>query len=127
MVHRDAQTVRISEPGRSTSNYLGIATGDPYSRPLVQTPTTRMPSRDGSAAIQDSSSATATSPSEEVPSTDVDSSTQLNSRLGQRRMVNPYDLSHIFPDIYNEPEPPSFEDMTNQSLDLLEMTVVSPT
>ncbi|OEH75814.1 hypothetical protein cyc_05035 [Cyclospora cayetanensis] len=122
VVYRDPQTTRISEPGRSTSSYMGIA-AEPdrrYSaRSLPPTPSAHIPDTGTppGASLPEAAQMTMENENTEV---------QGSNSLGRRRIMNPYDLSHIFPDIYQAEQPPSYESMTNQSLALLEMTALNP-
>lgn len=77
--------------------------------------------------VPESSSTSSTSEEEPQPAETEDESAEAETsgRLGERRVMNPYDLSHIFPDIYQDQQPASYENMTNQSLALLEMTTIN--
>ncbi|CDJ41159.1 hypothetical protein ETH_00023955 [Eimeria tenella] len=128
---RDPRGATYTQAGRTTSSFMGIASTDSYSpyspgRPSGGTPGTPEGS-DGAQTAETTSAETTTVEEEESEPTEEDESTEVQSsgRMGERRTMNPYDLSHIFPDIYQEEQPPSHENMAHQSLELLEMTALN--
>lgn len=120
--------MRYTQSGRTTSSFMGIASGDPYSSYSSRGAQGNQPADQPESGDPESSS-TGTSDGEETESTDTEeeesAEVESSGGLGTRRVMNPYDLSHIFPDIYQEEQPPSYENMTNQSLALLEMTTIN--
>ncbi|KAL8455058.1 hypothetical protein Emag_001083 [Eimeria magna] len=132
VVFKEPPSQMNREVGRSVSNYLGIGGEDrspspttnnssnsnnsssSYTPPLIQNTTPAGPSSTSSVEQSAAESAEETETTEGVAPS-----------LMERRTVNPYDLSHIFPDIYSNPEPPLTESLMHQSLPLLEMTVVA--
>ncbi|CDI83135.1 hypothetical protein, conserved [Eimeria praecox] len=116
-----------TQSGRTTSSFMGIASGDPYSPYYSQGRQGSQPTGQVGNGGPDNSS-TSTSDEESEPTEDEDEEsvkTESSSTVGGRRIMNPYDLSHIFPDIYQEEQPASYGDMTSQSLALLEMTTIN--
>lgn len=117
VVYRDPQTTVHSEAGRTVSNYLGIASDDPFSRSVSR--------GSGGSAFASNASPPPPTPEEEQPETEAPAGPPqagLTGEMNVRRIVDPYDLSHIFPDIYHQSSAPAYHEMTNQSLDFLEMT-----
>ncbi|CDJ60886.1 hypothetical protein, conserved [Eimeria maxima] len=117
---------RYTQSGRTTSSFMGIASGDPYSSYSRYGQGSQMANQPA-GDVPESSSTSSTSEEEPQPAETEDESAEAETsgRLGERRVMNPYDLSHIFPDIYQDQQPASYENMTNQSLALLEMTTIN--
>ncbi|CDJ65027.1 hypothetical protein ENH_00003330 [Eimeria necatrix] len=128
---RDPRGATYTQAGRTTSSFMGIASTDsysPYSSARPSGDTSRTPAgSDGAGTAETTSAETTTAEEEESEPTEEGESTEVQSsgRMGERRTMNPYDLSHIFPDIYQEEQPPSHENMAHQSLELLEMTALN--
>ncbi|CDJ35633.1 Protein Ccdc146, related [Eimeria mitis] len=120
---------RYTQSGRTISSFSGIASGDPYSSYFSQRRQGNQPTSDqaGSGDAESSSAGSTTEGETQPTETEEGESAEAGSsgRIGGRRVMNPYDLSHIFPDIYQEEQPASYENMTSQSLALLEMTTIN--
>ncbi|KAL8437440.1 hypothetical protein ACSSS7_000912 [Eimeria intestinalis] len=133
VVYKDPQGQASHEVRRSISNYLGIGGEEKPANPMMSNS-----SSSGSiinsykpSGVQYSGAPSPGAPAFEQAATDrVEETGERGetegraSTLTERRTVNPYDLSHIFPDIYANTEEPSTESLMHQSLPLLEMTVV---
>ncbi|KAL8274226.1 hypothetical protein Esti_001815 [Eimeria stiedai] len=127
--YKEPQSQMSRSVGRSVSNYVGIGGEEkPANSILHSSNSSSSNSSFNPPAVQYTAGRSSASGVEQAAAESADETAETvqeeASSLMERRSVNPYDLSHIFPDIYNKPEPVSTESLMHQSLPLLEMTAV---